>query len=347
MLKLLSSNRDVAQGIDRIFVLRSLQAAFKPDLPIRRMSELVEKVSTRQLKSGERLFNAGEVGESAYLVRLGTIALYREGGTQVISQCYAGELVGQMAVMGAPTRREDAVAVVRSELVEIPRDVFLELAGSSDATVERLKSGLQGALMASTQLSSHPDGGEAIGFLMSEGLGEATNAFVIDESLCIGCDNCERACAETHDGISRLDRAAGPSMAGLHIPVSCRHCEIPHCMKDCPPDAIRRSLNGEVYITDACIGCGNCETNCPYDAIQLRYPAPEKPGLLSWLFFGLGSGPGEADNSAPAEPERPKLAVKCDACGGLDGGPACVRACPTGAALRIDRNDFISLVKAD
>ena len=42
-------------------------------------------------------------------------------------------------------------------------------------------------------------------------LGEATNALFIDETLCIGCDNCEKACAETHSGISRLKRKSGPS----------------------------------------------------------------------------------------------------------------------------------------
>ena len=36
-----------------------------------------------------------------------------------------------------------------------------------------------------------------------------------------------------------------------------------------------------------------------------------------------------------------KLAVKCDLCKGIDGGPACVRACPTGAAIRVTPADFL------
>jgi cGMP-dependent protein kinase 2 len=29
-------------------------------------------------------------------------------------------------------------------------------------------------------------------------------------------------------------------------------------------------------------------------------------------------------------------------CKGIDGGPACVRACPTGAAARVSVNEFIN-----
>ncbi|MDZ7687101.1 MAG: hypothetical protein U5O39_20855 [Gammaproteobacteria bacterium] len=38
-------------------------------------------------------------------------------------------------------------------------------------------------------LASMPEGGSIVSFLMDEGLGEATNAMIIDEDLCVGCDN--------------------------------------------------------------------------------------------------------------------------------------------------------------
>ena len=41
--------------------------------------------------------------------------------------------------------------------------------------------------------------------------------------------------------------------------------------------------------------------------------------------------------------EMAKTAVKCDVCASLKGGPACVRACPTGAALRVSPENFLSL----
>ena len=135
--------------------------------------------------------------------------------------------------------------------------------------------------------------GESMQFFMDQGLGEATNVLVIDESLCVSCDFCEKACAETHQGISRLDRKTGPTFAELHVPVACRHCQQPHCMKDCPPNAIHRMATGEVFIDSTCIGCGNCKNNCPYGVIKMAYDAPETPPLLSWLMFGKGQGVGE------------------------------------------------------
>lgn len=119
-------------------------------------------------------------------------------------------------------------------------------------------------------------------------------------------------------------------------------------MKDCPPNAIRRSESGRVYIDQgACIGCGACQANCPYGVIRMAYDAPKKPGLWSWLLFGAGAGPGESPDYRPDEAARAKgkKAAKCDACVDVKGGPACVRACPTGAAIRIGPERFVDLVE--
>ena len=171
---------------------------------------------------------------------------------------------------------------------------------------------------------------------------------LIDENLCVGCDNCEKACADSHEGLSRLNREAGKTFAHLHVPTSCRHCEHPHCMADCPPNAIHRGPDGEVFIDDTCIGCGNCQRNCPYGVIRMDKVPPKKPGLLAWLIAGIGPGPGEPPKKWTAKrgsPETPKKAIKCDMCSGIKGGPACVRACPTGAAIRVAPEEFLTVAR--
>jgi Fe-S-cluster-containing hydrogenase component 2 len=114
-------------------------------------------------------------------------------------------------------------------------------------------------------------------------------------------------------------------------------------MADCPADAIHRAPDGEVFIDDKCIGCGNCARDCPYNVIQMAYPRPKKPGLLSWLLFGSGPGPGE-DKRPVVKPDGAReSAVKCDMCKDITGGASCVSACPTGAAIRVRPEEFLSI----
>jgi Fe-S-cluster-containing hydrogenase component 2/thioredoxin reductase/CRP-like cAMP-binding protein len=349
MVKLMNSNDTVREGIEWIFVVRELQAQFAPHANVADLRDVSSRVQVCSFKAGETIFTEGEQGDSLHIIRSGGVALSRRIGNAevLVSEVRGGGRIGDMALMGDPTRRETARATVAVETIEVKRAEFIELVRKDEKQIKVLQKTVSQQVTDRARMAVRPESGSVMKFLMAEGLGEATNVLVIDESLCIGCDNCEKACAETHGGISRLDRKSGPTLAEVHIPVACRHCEQPHCMKDCPPNAIRRAESGEVYINDSCIGCGNCVTNCPYDVISLNYDAPAKPGLLSWLLFGAGTGPGQPENYAvsDAAKKKGKKATKCDACVGQKGGPACVASCPTGAAMRIGPAQFIDLVE--
>ena len=348
MLKLMNSQEEVRLGIDWIFIVRELQKHFAPYATFRDLRDIASRVTVRQYKAGEVVFAEGQPGDSLFVLRSGNLRLARKrnGQDMLVAQLRSGQLAGEMALMGDPQRRESATATVASEAIEIRRAEFLELTRRQDARLDPLQRSASRRVTDSARMEVRPEAGSLMNFLMAEGLGEATDVLIINEALCIGCDNCEKACAETHGGISRLDRKAGATYAHVHVPISCRHCEQPHCMKDCPPNAIRRSQTGEVYIDDTCIGCGNCQTNCPYDVIRMEYEAPKKPGLLGWLLAGAGNGPGEEPGYHPSERAKAKgrKAVKCDACIDVRNGPACVQACPTGAAIRIGPEQFVDLI---
>ena len=348
MLKLISSNEEVAAGIEWTFIARELQRHFSPSASTSELRSLMSDVEIVRMRAGEQLYAQGQEEECLYLIKSGGITLSRniDGEEIFLSQVRAGKMVGHLAMMGDPVRRQNAVATVVSEVIRINRKVFDTLMQRKDAPVSVLQKQVTSQIATYTRMEVRPEAAASMDFLMENGLGEATDTLIIDESLCIGCDNCEKACAETHDGLTRLDRRLGPTFANIHIPTACRHCEQPHCMKDCPPNAIRRAESGEVFINDTCIGCGNCQVNCPYDVIRMVKPPAKKPGLISWMLLGLGGGPGEAKNSQKGgNAGAIKKAVKCDACVDLPTGPACVQACPTGAALRVGPAQYVELVE--
>jgi CRP-like cAMP-binding protein/thioredoxin reductase/Fe-S-cluster-containing hydrogenase component 2 len=345
VIRLMNTYEQVRRVIDQHFIIRSLRASLAPDAPFDDVAAVASTAELRKFGAGEVLFREGDGADGLHLIRSGSVAVSRDiGGREVVTTYVAaGNYVGEMGLLGQSKRSATVRATVVTESIFLGAEVFQQMMLSQTGLRERLQKTVRERLSENLRMESAPESGDLISFLMQQGLGEATDVLLIDESLCIGCDNCEKACAETHDGTSRLDRSAGPSYAQVHVPTSCRHCEDPHCMKDCPPDAIRRAPNGEVYIQDSCIGCGNCERNCPYGVIQMAGEKEPAPGLLSWLLTGGGPAPGERQplvaNGAM------KKAVKCDMCKDLSGGPACVRACPTGAALRMSPSEFVHLSK--
>jgi len=348
MLKLIASVETVRKQVDEAFLRRAVANYLAPMVPVAELEELLtEGVQVRSYGGGEELFREGDAADGVYLLRRGSVTISRTlGGREVVlSYLSAGNYFGEMALLSDAPRMATVKATVATDALVLDAEAFKRVMRRNPKLREEMEARFFDRLRANAAMEAQPDPGNIIAFLMQQGLGEATDVLLIDESLCVRCDNCEKACADVHDGTSRLNREAGPTFAQVHVPTSCRHCEHPHCMKDCPPDAIHRSAGGEVFIDDTCIGCGNCERNCPYGVIQLAPidPRRERPSLVSWLMFGLGPEPG-------LEPRRkskdiPKKAVKCDMCRDLPGGAACVRACPTGAAIRVSPDEFLNLAE--
>lgn len=201
--------------------------------------------------------------------------------------------------------------------------------------------------------------------LVGGGVIEGTEVLVIDLDKCIHCNECEEACARRH-GHSRMNRK-GMVVGNISIATACRQCQDPVCML-CSRAGIARLPSGEVYITESCIGCGICAERCPYDNISIM-TLDDGAGAeslntsgLNWqrfsTFFTKGTGKEHGRKSLPmmqavAAPGplnvhqppdaygemRKKLAIKCDLCAGYNN-QACVQACPTGAAIRVQPSTF-------
>lgn len=97
-------------------------------------------------------------------------------------------------------------------------------------------------------------------------------------------------------------------------------------MIGCPTGAIGRDEDsGNVLINDmTCIGCSTCANSCPYHNIRMvEIRSEEGPFIL------------DKDTGTPIV-----KATKCDLCVENWGGPACQRACPHDALIRMDMNDL-------
>ena len=158
-------------------------------------------------------------------------------------------------------------------------------------------------------------------FLVDHRLLNGQEAMAINLDRCTRCDDCVRACAATHDNNPRFVRQ-GHRHGPLMIAQACMHCVDPVCMIGCPTGAIGRDgLSGVVQINDrTCIGCSTCANSCPYDNIQMVEVRDASGATLL--------------DAATQQPIA--KATKCDLCSGLPGGPACQRACPQDALVRLD-----------
>ena len=203
--------------------------------------------------------------------------------------------------------------------------------------------------------------------IIETGLVDGTNLLVMDMDLCVRCGNCSLACHKIH-GQSRLTRR------GIHVtrlqtprlgahqsvlsPEVCMHCKDPECLTGCPTGAIGRFGMGQVDIDPkTCIGCGDCATQCPYNAISMvsrkGKAAPAKAGF-GWKLrdlFGLKPDP----LPAPVDATEDLVAIKCNLCSdretlnppGKKGRRySCEENCPTGALARINPREYFAEIGA-
>jgi formate dehydrogenase iron-sulfur subunit len=156
-------------------------------------------------------------------------------------------------------------------------------------------------------------------------------AKLIDVSRCIGCKACQAACMEWNDlrdevgyfegsydnpadlsptswTLMRFTEWEDPkgNLEWLIRKDGCMHCADPGCLAACPsPGAIVQYANGIVdFVSENCIGCGYCIKGCPFNIPRM----------------------------SPVEQKVHKCTLCSDRVA-VGQGPACAKACPTGAIL--------------
>jgi Fe-S-cluster-containing hydrogenase component 2 len=290
------------------------------------------------------IFRQGDRADHFYMVRLGfvKVAQQRLGGEHVLSYIGPGGYFGEIgllaevpqiqALTAAGVRTATCSALDHVDLVRVRGDDFRELLSAFPDLRTHLARQAVVRLEENEALRTQIEHVPLAEFL-SQGLMNAQSLLVLDLEKCTRCDECTKACADTHEGVTRLIRE-GLRFDKFLVTTSCRSCLDPYCMVGCPVGSIRRGVSREIVIEDWCIGCGLCARNCPYGNINM-HPVP-------------------AGQTAPdsREPERlapvvQRKAITCDLCASLDGQPSCVYACPHDAAHRMSGEELLKEIGAE
>jgi Fe-S-cluster-containing hydrogenase component 2/CRP-like cAMP-binding protein len=313
---------------------------------VRKLAQGVELMS---VEPGQPIFKEGESGDDVFMIRLGYVKVSRMQGMRdqvvnyigpggldgsigvfgevaVLSKLYQSELADELQVLNYPAglRTSSCTALDHVELVRIQGPLIKEIA---DANPEFRKTLLDRAemLLARDAKRDVADNTLKANFV-AQGLYNAQSLLVLDLESCTRCDECSKACADAHDGETRLVRD-GLRFENFLVATSCRSCTDPYCLVGCPVNAIFREGDKEIVIEDHCIGCGQCATNCPYGNITM---------------YGHQDGYRvEDDRKIPVVRQR---ATTCDQCKSIGGTPRCVYACPHEAAFRMSGEQLTTIV---
>ena len=154
-----------------------------------------------------------------------------------------------------------------------------------------------------------------------------SKALLYDATSCIGCKQCEQACAD-HNKLPYNDTIAAEEQQSDHkltvvlahgdkfMRRLCMNCENPSCASVCPVGALQKTAPGPVtYDASKCMGCRYCMVACPFSVPKYEWaklaPKVQKCTMCS-------------DRVAQGKPT------------------ACAEICPTGATKFGERDDLIA-----
>jgi len=153
-----------------------------------------------------------------------------------------------------------------------------------------------------------------------------SKGILYDATLCIGCKQCEKSCAE-HNGLPYDDSIAAEERQSEHkftvvltendkfMRRLCMHFDQPACASVCPVGALHKTAPGPVvYDVWKCIGCRYCMVACAFSQPKYEW------GSLN---------------------PRVRKCIMCPDLIKAGQQTACAEACPTGATKYGERDDLI------
>jgi CRP-like cAMP-binding protein/Fe-S-cluster-containing hydrogenase component 2 len=289
------------------------------DLGDEALDELRRTAQLLSFEPGNVIVEEGSTADAFYLVRGGYVKVAVRSGAGEIAVTYLrkGDYAGEAALLLDEPWPYSLSALEHVELVRIDRPTFERVIAQRPAAQTRLWETVVERLKRRGQSARNPLSSQVVQMAMDTGLIHGESVLLIDLTTCTRCDDCVKACADTHGGTPRFIRE-GIRLHDFTVATACYQCTDPVCMIGCPTGAITRPI-GTLEVTinrDTCIGCENCVRRCPW-------------GNITTVPY-----------ESPALQKQINLATKCDLCMGRTDGPACVQMCPHGSAIRVNFKDL-------
>src|SRR5580698_7631582 len=335
VLDIIQRNKTFRARLDQSYRQRALDSHLRAvpvfaELTDEFIQGLRERVELLRFTPGQVICRQGEAADSFYLVRIGFVKVSQThaGGEMVLAYLSRGEYFGETALLEDTVRSATCTALDHVEVVRISAEDFASMTRQFPGVRQKLTQVGRERVQMNHETLVMIDSTPLDSFL-KQGLMEAQSLLLLDLDSCTRCDACVKACADAHDGVTRLVRE-GLRFDHYLVATSCRQCLDPLCMVGCPVGSIRRRNSLEVIIEDWCIGCGLCAENCPYGNINMH---PFK------VFADVPGVPGQKKALVKQK------ATSCDLCSDF-AEPSCVYACPHDAAHRVNpRTFFANLLK--
>ena len=331
MLKLLATDPAVAATVDRFFMLRFFQGYLFPAVDERLLWQLVDRATVEAFDKDQVVFREGDAGDAFFLIRSGQVKISKAsaGRERVLSYLVAGNSFGETALLPArcappPSRH-------------LPTELIRLGATTSSASSKPCRSCARDrrpARGAAYRIAAQRGGSDQRSVLsdLIHARCDGGRRPLHRRPQCVRCGNCIAACEGVHEDARPGSRSPAIKLYNLlaPTPVAVRETAV---HDDCPPTPSPATPRRGVH-QEQLIGCGNCSATAPTQ--HLHGPPAREPRRLRLARGLLGFDGGHA---AAAADDGRTVAVKCDLCA-RSRGPACVRSCPTGAALRLEPGEY-------
>ena len=157
-----------------------------------------------------------------------------------------------------------------------------------------------------------------------------SKGILYDATMCVGCKQCEQACA-TENGLPYDEKIADQQVTSAHKYTTvltkddkfmrklCMNCDDPACASVCPVGALKKTALGPVtYDKSKCMGCRYCMAACPFGVPKYEW-----------------------DKAVPGV----RKCVMCSKRVAAGKPTACAEICPTGATKFGDRDELLEEAK--